>query len=188
MFGFFTSIFWWLFSSVFDVSFYFAENIIEWILPIYMTIYVLHNQQHLKYNNYICFWCLASFLYLMDCLTIFGLHNIFLYRIFRFIFLLWIQIDYCHNSVTLIQYVAPVIDQHRESMDQTLNKIGSQVDSTYSTVMNNAKTRISEFIRDSGDNVLKGVANAAGMVSSSMKQPTSAGNNNDPTLKQKTVE
>jgi len=179
MFGFISGILYWLLSTVLGVAFYFAEHIIEWILPIYMTTYIIRAGEQSKYNNYMCFWFFASVLFLIDCLTGFILYHFYFYRLLRFLFILWIQIDGCHNSVYLMQFISPSIDYYRTLIDEMLTIVQPNIDKLSSNVMENVKG----FILNSGSKITNSVANVATNVTASVKQTAqtlhSNKNNND---------
>jgi len=182
MFGFFQSAAYWMFSTLFDIGFSFAENIVEWVLPIYMTLYILRNSQQQKYNNYIGFWCLASLVFLLDYLTMHTLHYIYFYRWIRFFFLIWIQLDYCQNSVYVLNSISPIIDKNRRTVDETIEKIDSGVDATYMKIVDNIKIHLGNLLQHSGSNVVSTVLN---FTNSFPFKHTSSSNfnvNNDETI------
>jgi len=111
------------------------------------------------------------------------LHRVYLYRVIRIGFLLWIQIDYCQNSTILLNFLAPVLDQNRQVMDEVVGKIDNRVDATYGKIIENLKTRSGDFLQGAGSGLISTVLSLASNVTSSVKQKSSAvlnkNNNNE---------
>lgn len=141
-------------SWVFGTVFYFAigrvEDVVTWLLPIYMTVQVLRRKETLKFNNYLSFWCIASLLFGIDYASGFLLHSFLLFRLVRIIFLIWIFLDSCHNSVFLVnKFLTPLMDEHRQQIDDAFNLLNTKVDDVRNEVTTQVTNRVGVAMKES---------------------------------------
>ena len=159
----------WIIGLIFSFAFNRIDDIFVWIIPCYMTVYIIKKNESSKYENYLCFWIMLAIILGIEYVT-FGLLNyIYFYRIFRLFFIIWLQIDYCANASATFIKIKPFISKDVEdAVEKGLNSVTQKLDEHGGKIKEKASDQFwsivqqnYELIKDSLFSALTTVSNKA---------------------------
>ena len=172
----------WLFGFVFGFIFERIDDIFVWILPCYMTVYVIKENKVSLYQNYLCFWVILALILGLEAVTFYLFYFMRAYRFIRLFFVIWLQIDYCSNSSYLFGKIKPLISKdHEKILEKALNSVTSKIDEQGGKIKEKASNQIWNLIQQNYELVKDGLFSALTTVSkkaADMSVPSSNSSSN----------
>eukprot|EP01083_Nonionella_stella_P176039 614849_1 len=151
------SFFGWIFGWIFWFIFGRIDDFFVWILPSYMTVSVIKESKETVYQNYLCFWAILSLLLGIEHFTFYVFYYLTLYRISRLLFVIWLQIDYCQNSVNAFQKIRPYITQDKEEqLQEAFESVTNIIDEQGAAVQGKVSDQFWTFVKQNYELLKKG--------------------------------
>ena len=137
-----------------EIIVYCLENTVEYMIPLYLTVNIIKNENSSKYQNCLTFWCLFSIIKMMEHLTLFTLNGFLTYRILKILCLSIIQLNNFEMSHNLLIFGSPFIEIHEVSIEKTINKVDFQITELRRKSASKLNAVISKTIENGGTALL----------------------------------
>jgi len=116
-----------------------------------MTATALHKGQKEFYTNLMCFWGITGLIYGVEAITLYLLNRWILYRLARFIFIIWLQLNHSENAAYLMkQRVGRLVDPNEKAIEETFQAVTKILDKYSASGISLVREKIGQGVHQYG--------------------------------------